>query len=234
VSKTVLFPFLTAQFKSASQDASIQGAELQSLRDAAAIVRANTLVAQLVGLAPSPVATCHFSSTCDLNIVRLYLHYTLDPNHSFPTYITKEVYECRLKVDAEVQTWRSYMRNLYAWAISDRTAALKQTVALLATTQDLGPGIEDDDATTVTSLAEPVAPLSPSSTPSLRAFNTSLFFNGNHGGAQHRARPEVTFPNIVTDAQSTLEGAADDNVDETSVAGEDEGEGSRLVKKRKR
>lgn len=234
VSKHVLFPFLTAQIKSGNQDASIQGAELQSLRDAAAIVRANIVLAQLADVTSSPVDTCHFSSTCDLSTARLYVHYTLNPDDAFPSYKTKEVYECRFKADSENQAWRTHMRNLYTWVITDRAIELKKVIALLDNTAGTGPGLEDDDTTTTASVsgAGYAVPLSPSSTTSLAPLRPALALEA--AGLQRLDAQQDNMRGLSA-LKSTPANTSANALQEVHIEEVDGGEGCEVpAKKRKR
>lgn len=155
VSEQVSHPFLTVQMKSAIGSQSLATAERQALRDGAAICRANHALFDLAGISPAdPTSTCHFSATSDIVTARLYIHYQQpgDDDHRYPIYRTKTIYECRLGNEDEVTGWRTRIKNIYAWAIGPRAMSIREALEVLATSESdaLGPGCDDDDATTTT------------------------------------------------------------------------------------
>jgi hypothetical protein len=64
----------------------------------------------------------------------MYIHYRSsdsdDPAH--PKYNTKTLFECNIKNEEEVDTWRRYMKRIYHWAMGPRLAAIKAAISSLS------------------------------------------------------------------------------------------------------
>jgi hypothetical protein len=92
---------------------------------------------------------CHFSSSCDLERARLYLHYqerqSQTPHH---IYKTKRIIECDLGDEGSIATWQTYMRGIYDFVIGARLTVYQNGFVRLARAAGTGPGI--DDTTTAT------------------------------------------------------------------------------------
>ena len=150
VSTEVMLPFLTAQAKSAAQGKNISEGEVQCLRDGAATVRANLELLSLVEISPDrvPELACHFSAACDLDRVRLYMHYCALRQGKI-AYVTKRIFEGDLQDEDQVAGWRTRMRGIYDFAVGPRLDACKAVVAKLVAAPGIGLGM-DDAATTAT------------------------------------------------------------------------------------
>lgn len=168
VSHSVALPFFTAQAKSpvmASGSGGHPAAVVQSARDGAAVVNSNCILLDLVGIDPSPARTCHFSSTCDMQTVQLYVHWRQQDAsgeaeyQDLPEYRMALVKQIFLDDKEDTRMCRRYMRNIYKWAVGERLAAMKEAVGRLENVSTRGPGRPDDAASTTTGTgAEFVAP----------------------------------------------------------------------------
>jgi hypothetical protein len=135
VSQETHFPFLTCQWKSQRGTGTHLDAQIQAARDGATIVRslnefylatADPLAASTQ--APSVADSCHFSATCDINSVRLFVHWYSPTDES---YRMRKIKEGFLSDEDSMLSVRRAFRNILDHARGPRLKIIKTSVAVL-------------------------------------------------------------------------------------------------------
>jgi hypothetical protein len=206
ISNHVIIPFLTAQYKSASMGKNIREAEVQSLRDSAAIVQANHELLELVGCEseqdtnchPSTAAACHFSASCDMDLARLHVHYR-ERQGARHVYVAKQVYQCDLQDEEGVAGWRTRMRGILDFAVGDRLAVYKAALARLVLVEGVGPGLDDAASSTLASVSGLQSSSSIMSVPEQDSVSSFRFTRAAVTLATHNLTPPGSERDVVDD-----------------------------------
>jgi len=136
VAATTHFPFLTCQWKCGDGDEGHPHATLQGARDGACIVNYNHAFLEASGLPPSVVDTCHFSVTCDMESVKLWVHWRASTAGEVEHHMKRiGFYVIRDdQGDPEnpgVKPFRARLRNILEWAQGPRLARFHSAIARL-------------------------------------------------------------------------------------------------------
>jgi hypothetical protein len=120
-----LFPFVNVEWKRARGPEGHPQAVLQVARGASCIVNYNHTFFKHAGMEPSILDTIHFSITCDMLTVKLYVNWR-ECVGSEIQYHTKTI-SCHSLRDylgnednPEMQLFRARLRSILDWALGDR------------------------------------------------------------------------------------------------------------------
>jgi hypothetical protein len=131
------FPFLTAQWKSQKGDAGHFQASIQGARDGAASCNMLNKFYLASGRKGTVVETCHFSITCDIASVMLWVHWRQEEDNSTPEQFHME---CIAKAwlvpgglhdDRNILLMRDALRNILDYSLHDRLNSIKEAIAKL-------------------------------------------------------------------------------------------------------
>jgi hypothetical protein len=129
VTSMVRFPFLTCEWKSYIAAEDHAQAELQCARGSSAIVNFNHQFFVGASYTPSAVVTCHFSVTCNMNTVHLYVHWRAPIGEDgqyhmqrIGQHFLKDLYNPENPGMAE---FRGQLRNILEWALDKRLSNIK-------------------------------------------------------------------------------------------------------------
>jgi hypothetical protein len=128
----VRFPFLTCEWKSYIAVEDHAQAELQCARGSSAIVNFNHQFFVGALITPSVVDTCHFSVTCNMNTVHLYVHWRA-PAEKDGEYHMQRISQQFLKdiykpENPGMAEFRSQLRNILDWALNKRLSNIRLAV----------------------------------------------------------------------------------------------------------
>ncbi|KAH6253406.1 hypothetical protein HBI38_219950 [Parastagonospora nodorum] len=129
VTSMVHFPFLTCEWKSYIAAEDHAQAELQCARGSSAIVNFNHQFFVGASCTPSAVDTCHFSITCNMNTVHLYVHWRA-PTWKDGQYHMQRIGQQFLKdlyhpENPGMAEFRGQLRNVLEWALDKRLSNIK-------------------------------------------------------------------------------------------------------------
>ncbi|KAF2005528.1 hypothetical protein P154DRAFT_424264 [Amniculicola lignicola CBS 123094] len=130
------FPFLTAQFKSLSGGDTIFHANCQSARDGAIITNylhrfySIAYAKQNPPRAPSVVETCHFSLTCEMWSLALWVHWREVDKNGTVQYRMEMIYSATLRELDPLLATRRMLRNIVDWSLNERLFSIKAALPL--------------------------------------------------------------------------------------------------------
>jgi hypothetical protein len=136
-----LFPFLTAEWKSGGGSEGHAQAALQAARGAACLVNYNYALLEYSGKDPSSSDTIHFTITCDMQTVKLYVHWR-DYVGPRVQHFSKKISVHKLRDDdgdennPHMRRFRGRLRNVLDWAIGDRLKNIHEAIASIAKKED--------------------------------------------------------------------------------------------------
>lgn len=123
-------PFITCQMKSAFGN--MPTADIQTTRDAIAVLAARYALHSFPGVSPTPVDLHHWSVTCDGRMAYLWLHWAvLEKGFGLRHYMTNFVATALDGGDKRLEDMRMYLRNILGFARDERVARLKHIAALI-------------------------------------------------------------------------------------------------------
>ncbi|KAI5357347.1 hypothetical protein Slin15195_G130040 [Septoria linicola] len=132
ISAAAQYPFFTCQWKSPMNKGTHYQARLQSARDGAAIVQfLHHFYSYADDRDPDPVDTCHFSATCDMESVVVYVHWRNVTPEGVVRLEMQRVCEAFCWRQDQVADVRRFIRNLVAHAQGPRLVRVKAALAVL-------------------------------------------------------------------------------------------------------
>ncbi|KAF2752954.1 hypothetical protein EJ05DRAFT_445837 [Pseudovirgaria hyperparasitica] len=114
------FPFFTAQWKSQGGAESHLHARVQGARDGATIINHMNKFFVAAAHNTKPVDTCHFSMTCDMDSVQLYVHWRDISSEGLERYHMELIKRTWLEEPTEVKDYKRVLRNIVHWATTTR------------------------------------------------------------------------------------------------------------------
>ncbi|KAJ8114324.1 hypothetical protein OPT61_g3769 [Boeremia exigua] len=131
INERVLFPWLTAQFKSAIGE-SIEVAKLQCARDGVAVNNYMRQFYERAGMPSDELMTMHWSIACDINIAQLYCHWQ-DKQGKFhmDLFCSAGLYACdphQEDRNAQMVFMRKCLRNLLEHVQGARLDSIKTAI----------------------------------------------------------------------------------------------------------
>jgi hypothetical protein len=127
------FPFLTCQWKAAKSGQGHWHAARQGARDGATIMRYLACFYRKARITPSVVDTCHWSLTCDMSTVLLYVHW-LETNTDGETVYHMKCVQQEFLNDLEdtenssVALFRQRLHNIKDYALGERLDNIKAAI----------------------------------------------------------------------------------------------------------
>jgi hypothetical protein len=152
VAAGLLFPFITSEWKSAVAHKGHWDAGLQTSRDGAILTNYNHAFLERGGLAPSVIDTSHYSVTCDMDTIKLYVHWRT--TRAGRVYHFSKVIDHYMifnhrdpnTVHTDVIRFRACLRNILDWALSSRLETFRQAIHnLMGAEQMLNEGHISED-----------------------------------------------------------------------------------------
>jgi hypothetical protein len=137
VAQTVHFPFLTSQWKAPNSRENLMTAANQAARDGAVIV--NHLhafySAAYPDRSPDVVDTCHFSLTCDINTVEIWVHWR---DTDSGTHHMEQIDNFSMRKESAMREARALLRNIIEYATGGRLDAIKAAMPWFRNSQRTG------------------------------------------------------------------------------------------------
>jgi hypothetical protein len=136
------FPFLTCQWTSHIGTQGHYQVCRQGARDGAAIVNYLHEFYTSAGKAAALVDTCHWSLTCDMHTVILYIHWAERDGQGVMQHHMKKVDQeflraARDPTNAAMARFRQHLRNILKRSLGERLERLKAAVPLLEPSKSL-------------------------------------------------------------------------------------------------
>jgi hypothetical protein len=131
------YPFFTCQWKSPKNMGTHYQARIQCARDGAAIVHfLHHFYSSVEDQDPDPADTCHFSATCDMESIVIYVHWRSVTPEGVVRIEMQRIYAAFCWEDDRVANVRRFIRNLVAHAQGPRLDRIKAALAILAAKYD--------------------------------------------------------------------------------------------------
>ncbi|OCL02020.1 hypothetical protein AOQ84DRAFT_305522 [Glonium stellatum] len=123
------FPFLTVQWKIQKGSQGHYHARLQGARDGATVVNyLHQFYTKAENREPSVIATYHFSATCDMEILQIYVHWREANSDSSVSYFMKPIAQTFLRKTSEMEEARKVLRNILEYSVKDRLQNIRQAI----------------------------------------------------------------------------------------------------------
>ncbi|KAH5758548.1 hypothetical protein HBI16_200380 [Parastagonospora nodorum] len=132
-----LFPFLTAEWKSGGGSEGHTHAALQAVRGAACVVNYNYAFLKHAGMVPTLLDTIHFSLTCNMDTVKLYVHWREHFAGDIHHY-SKRIGSHNLsdadedESNPDMLEFRARLRNILDWAVGVRLDTIQCAIGKIA------------------------------------------------------------------------------------------------------
>jgi hypothetical protein len=132
ISRALLFPFLTAQWKSAAKGQTHKQAQPQLMRDGACVVNYLTCFYREAGeKAPDVMKTSHFSLCCDTRSAELWVHWQ-ETENDHEVYYMELVDVAPLWKQSMLEDMRRYLHNILDYALNERIQSIKEAMPKIA------------------------------------------------------------------------------------------------------
>jgi hypothetical protein len=127
-------PFFTCQWKG-GRNANHHDAATQGARDGAVMVNYMRWVhraAAPTATEPSVRDTCHFSATCDITSLHLFVHWaSASDDGSTMHYYMEQLDDFQLSKVASITAFRAFFRNLLDHAVGERLRKIQRAIPLV-------------------------------------------------------------------------------------------------------
>lgn len=134
------FPFLTTHWKSQKNFQShFQAREEGALTGATIVNYLHEFFVKAGNFDPTYVETCHFSITCDLETVQLYIHWRNDmtPASEFAVeYHMEPIAVAFLRDIDQMTSMRKIIKNIFEYAIIERLDNIRDAISSLMDKQE--------------------------------------------------------------------------------------------------
>ncbi|KAF2820811.1 hypothetical protein CC86DRAFT_374129 [Ophiobolus disseminans] len=128
LTKLMYMPFMTAQWKAPHGNEGLFAAQSQSARDGAVIVNhLYDLYRVAYSKTPGVVETCHFSVTCDIQSVEIWVHWRDGSSHHMEL-----IFEGHCRKEVQMLDMRAIVRNIQQYAINERLRSIRAALPLFA------------------------------------------------------------------------------------------------------
>ncbi|KAF2241277.1 hypothetical protein BU26DRAFT_389367, partial [Trematosphaeria pertusa] len=126
------FPFLTCQWKSAKSSQGHWHAERQGARDGATLVNAIHKYLTCAGKDPTVVETCHWSLTCDISSINLFVHWRAEEN-GIAKFHSKKVeqeflHDLKDPENPAIVRMRRLLRNILNYSLGTRLTMIRDAI----------------------------------------------------------------------------------------------------------